>query len=731
MTDIDTAKDSPKSAEGLFKKLSGWVTRDWGSEAQAKWRTDAREDFDFEAGEQLNDEDKAILKEQQRPIVVFNRVGAYIDSVAGQEIANRQEVQFVPRTQGVVKKNELLTSAAKWFRQQCDAEDEESDSFRDMVVCGMGWTETRLEFEDNPKGEPLVDHVDPLTMGWDASAKKRNLADSRRRFQIKKLPIEEARALCPGDEERPFDDSDYNASWVEDIGSKEDHPHQNNGRTYNKENLTEHDDPDDHMVTMVRIQWWERVACWLTLDPSDPSGEKIQSMNQKEYGQFTAKYKMAGAPVPRVVKSTRKVYQQAYLGAVLLEVGDTPCKGHFSLQCMTAKRDRNRNTFYGMVRAMKDPARWANKWMSQTMHIMNTSAKGGIAVEKGQFFHNDSDGESSWAKNDQVTFLKVGALSGANPKFIQKPTSELPQASVDLMNVAISALPAVTGVNLESLGMQGAAGQAAALDLQRKQAVMIILQPMFDSLRRYRKSQGRVLLYIIEHYLSDGRLIRIEGADQAQYVPLIKEDAFKGDSEYDVIVDEAPTSINQKEQTWSMLQQILPVIGKMLPPATWLALLKYSPLPTSAQQDIQQSMQQAQSQPDPEQKKADAELQLQNQKAQSDIANTKAASDAKIGAMHAESAAKIRLDQEHTHNQLMLKALTTPPATDAEGKPVQGSGGGETAALVMGLMQQMRDEQQGLAQTIGQLAHALNAPKQLIRDPQTGDITGIAPMGMQ
>ena len=46
---------------------------------------------------------------------------------------------------------------------------------------------------------------------------------------------------------------------------------------------------------------------------------------------------------------------------------------------------------------------------------------------------------------------------------------------------------------------------------------------------------------------------------------------------------------------------------------------------------------------------------------------------------------------------------------------------GETAALVMGLMQQMRDEQKGLAQTIGQLAHALNTPKQLIRDPQTGE----------
>jgi hypothetical protein len=31
-------------------------------------------DFEFEAGEQLNDEDKVILQDAKRPIVIFNRV---------------------------------------------------------------------------------------------------------------------------------------------------------------------------------------------------------------------------------------------------------------------------------------------------------------------------------------------------------------------------------------------------------------------------------------------------------------------------------------------------------------------------------------------------------------------------------------------------------------------------------------------------------------------------------
>ena len=161
--------------------------------------------------------------------------------------------------------------------------------------------------------------------------------------------------------------------------------------------------------------------------------------------------------------------------------------------------------------------------VSQTMHIMNTSAKGGIMAERGGFFENDLEGEDSYARQDQVTYLKPGALSGANPKFAPKPQAQFPASTFQLMEFAITSLRDVTGVNVEILGSRAGAGQAASLDLQRKQSAMTILQPLFDSLRRYRKEQGRLLLYLIENYLSDGRLIKIVGADQAQYVPLVRQ----------------------------------------------------------------------------------------------------------------------------------------------------------------------------------------------------------------
>ena len=228
------------------------------------------------------------------------------------------------------------------------------------------------------------------------------------------------------------------------------------------------------------------------------------------------------------------------------------------------------------------------------------------------------------------------------------------------------------------------------------------------------------MLYLIENFLSDGRLIKIEGPDNAQYVPLIRQQGA-ANNQYDVIVDEAPTSPNQKEATWAMLQQLLPVIGKMLPPATWLALLKYSPLPTSAQKDISDSIQQSQQQQgqDPEQQKRDAELKFQNDKAQADIANHQALTQAKIDGMHAEAQTRREVALHHAQTEGLAKAINAPHEVGPDGQPLPHHGE-QSAALIMSVLGELRRD-------LGMMAQAFNAPKKLIRDPQTGEIVGIAP----
>jgi hypothetical protein len=61
------AGEKVKDADALFTKLKSQVKADYNSKGQVNWRREAREDFDFEAGEQLNETDKLILADAVRP----------------------------------------------------------------------------------------------------------------------------------------------------------------------------------------------------------------------------------------------------------------------------------------------------------------------------------------------------------------------------------------------------------------------------------------------------------------------------------------------------------------------------------------------------------------------------------------------------------------------------------------------------------------------------------------
>jgi hypothetical protein len=110
--------------------------------------------------------------------------------------------------------------------------------------------------------------------------------------------------------------------------------------------------------------------------------------------------------------------------------------------------------------------------------------------------------------------------------------------------------------------------------------------------------------------MSDGRLIRVVGEDGGiQYLPLIRDPNF---AKYDVIVDEAPAGPNQKERTFAILSQFMPLL-KDAGPGIMAEFVKYSPLPASLITKVVENLTKmeeaaANAGPSPEQIKAETEL---------------------------------------------------------------------------------------------------------------------------
>ena len=361
-------------------------------------------------------------------------------------------------------------------------------------------------------------------------------------------------------------------------------------------------------VRVVQIEWWERITSYLIAIPGQ---DQPQELSEDAHAQL-----QADREPPQGQKIEKRRYRKAFLGkAGVLDVSDIAC---FQMNWTTGRFDRNKGYHYGVVRPMRDPQMLSNKTLSQVLHILNTNAKGGLIMEKG-VFANVKDAEKDWSNPAKSIVVNAGGID----KIKDRTAPQLPQSLVAMQEFSLSSIRDVTGVSVEMLGLADRE-QPASLEYQRRQSAMTILASLFNGLRHYRKLQGKTMLEQLR-LLPPGVLVRVlidpqvaqaefqqammqwqqaaQMAQQqgqqpppqpepptAQFMSQTKRgeqfDPAKfglgPDQRFDVIVDETPSSPNQKEATWAALQ---PFVDK-LPPQAMPIVLESSPLPESVAKEL-------------------------------------------------------------------------------------------------------------------------------------------------
>lgn len=586
MSEIDLAQQGVTNApeddedEDLLTKFATWdklLDAHW-----SEWEEEAKLCYDFVAGHQWAADVISELEEQNRVPVTFNRVAPTIDAVSGAEIMGRQQVIYEPRQVGATAQNEVLTKGADWVRDECDAEHEESEASRDCLITGIGWTETRMDYEEEPDGKIVIERIDPLEMSSDPSARKSNFANARYHRRRKPYSKDEFSELWP-DASPEGDASDPKKPVIVDPKHR-----------YNDDDTS--DQREDEVIVSV-YQWFEVKSVHRVVGPTGVE----QTLDDDQFAQAQDMAKEKGVQLQHVKQSARR-FRQAFVAAgQILDLKDIDV-GDFTWKAMTGKRDRNKGTWYGLVRPMMDPQRFANKFFAQILDILNKNAKGGLLIEDGAI-DNVRQFEDSWADPGRNTYVPAGTISGGKIK--DKTAPQYPQGQDRLMELSVNAVRDVTGVNEEMLGL-ASREQAGVLEHQRKQAAYGILSAFFDAFRRYRKMQGRLLLQFMQKFLPADYLVRIVGEDGSPAYQAIGS-AFK-DMRFTVIVDDTPAGPNEKTQTWQMLIQLMPMLQQAeLGPDFWAAIVPYSPLPSALATKIVQMLGQiANAPPSPEE-----QLQLQ------------------------------------------------------------------------------------------------------------------------
>jgi hypothetical protein len=598
------------------------------------WHEEAKQCYDMVAGRQWSEEDKAALEAQERVPVVFNRIAAFIRGICGMEVSNRQAVKYLPREISDVQANEILNAASDWARDGCNAAEEDSDAFRDVVICGLGCTETRLDYEEDPEGKVFVERRDPLRVGYDPSAVKKNVQDAtwvysyadytRAAFETKwpdKVDEVFSNAF-PDDKSTSVDDDRLEASYKGDDDSQT--------------------TPKDG-VRVIQFQYFKTVPFYKVQDLNG----QIQEIPAE---RFKAMREFVEARGLKYVKFTKRQYRQCFTTGDV-DLDDVPLPSdEFTLKFLTGIRDRNKGFFYGMVRDAIDPQKWSNKFFSLAIEILATNAKGGLIAETDAF-EDREQAQEDWSNPRNIVWAKPGA--NRDGKITQRNASAPPPALDSMMGFAVSSMPQIMGINMEFLGLADRA-QAGILESQRKQAAITTLAEFFSSLSLYRKNQGRCMMNIILKYLSDGRMIRIVGQTNAKYVHLVRQPGFE---KFDTIVDEAPNSPDVKARTWDVLNQILPQMMKMgipIPPE----VLDYSPVPASLAEKWKAMLAQPKQEMSPEHQQMMQQMQEQMQKLAQENQALKQDQSLKMLELQSDREqmmAKLELQREESAAQLELK----------------------------------------------------------------------------
>lgn len=579
--------------DDLYKKLMDKFLS--AKESREEWHKEAVEAYNLFHGNQWSKEDIASMRCSGRPHLTFNNIQPFVNAISGSEIGNKQVVKYYPREPGDLKADEILTAIADWFRESTMGDEVDTTVFKDSLICGMGWSETTLDYTDNPDGEPCIRRLDPLKMYWDNNGLEDNLKNAKYLFYVNTLPLEELKEMFP-----KADESDFNVADSDEEDTK----------------LT-------NIGTVIEARYKVKKKFVRYVNPfnqikSDATKEDFDEL-QKEFPTLKLEHQ----------EFTKDVVKKAFLGAnKLLEdpsevaTNDTS----FGWNAVTANCDNINKQYYGIVKGMKDSQLCINKFFSETVFNYNAQGKGGLIIEEGAVV-NPQHLADNWSDPTAIIVVNRGMLEGVQQRPVAQVSNILPQ----LLNFAENQMNQVVGVSKEFLGTREI-NQPGVLEQQRRQSTLNILSPLFENLKAYRAAQGSDILYLIQNYLADGRLVKIVGQDKAQYIPLVKE--VLSNKEYDVIVDDAPLSLNSQERDYQTVMQMLPLFGKDLTPELLLEVMKLSPLPSDFIEKAEQVLQSQQ--PDPQQQAQQQQMQqaamqaqqqqqlMQAQKTQADIVKSHA-----------------------------------------------------------------------------------------------------------
>ena len=556
----------------LINKLIDYMQEAEGSIPEITWNDTAEEDYNFYAGSQDSETVLRALRDQNRPSTVFNEVKPKIDMLIGMADQVRREPTLLPVGFEDEPMAQILNGAFKHFRYLQKSGDKEMECFEHQVKSGRSFLHYFIDnsnpFEPEVKNTRVPGRdafIDPNSIEYD-------LSDAKFIGIQKWYTEDELQQYIPK----------FNGALVTMLDQTD-------------SKRPSFFDPANRLYRLVEM-WYTLVekAIWFI----NPITGKADNLNPKDYNKL-AKALKEGMQLPNgeTLQVDELAYQESFVkrkyfclfsGPYIMSKGRSPYKhDYYPIVLYGAYKDEDKNTWFGAIKTMKDPQTMINTMRRQLGHLLQTAPKGLLMEEMG-VIQNKEEYEINSSKPNFILQLIKGGLSRV--KFTEQPQISPIYGQLD--SLYTQSMKDVSGIQDTLMGIQQGTREPGVTARQRLESSVAVLYILFSNFRKSRIQGGKIQLAMIQQYMTQPYMIRLEGEEGAQLMQINTEmnperEGFNDISaaKFDLIVDEEAENVTVRRGIAQMLMEMNQNNPGTVPPEM---ILEYFGLPFTIKQQVKQ-----------------------------------------------------------------------------------------------------------------------------------------------
>jgi hypothetical protein len=448
-------------------------------------RKAALEDLRFaRLGEQWDIKDRQ-RRGQDRPALVVNKLPAFIRQVVNDARQNKPSIKVRPVDDiadvntaqvmnGIIRNVETSSNADVAYDTAADC----------AVTMGFGYFRVDLDYshDDTFDQDLLIKAVpNPFSVYGDPSSTAADSSDWNSAFVTEWMATELFKQRYPDADEVNWDDTGM-AHMGPDWRSEEE---------------------------VLLAEWWKREEVTRNVLLLDIPGQAPLTLAEDVYKEQRDFLDMLGA---KVIKSRKvrsyKVMHYLMTGAEVLEETEWP--GRYIPVVPVYGEEVNvegKRIFRSLIRDAKDPQRMVNYWRTTATELVALSPRAPWIGPEDAFNGEDSERWNT-ANTENHNFLSYkGQVAPERIPFAGMPAGAIQEA----MN-ANDDIKAVIGLFDASLGAQGNETSGVAINARAREGDVSTFH-FIDNLSRGIRCGGRVLIDLIPHVYTAGRIVRILGPE--------------------------------------------------------------------------------------------------------------------------------------------------------------------------------------------------------------------------